>query len=145
MNLAEYSNRHILTQIRSKTKKEKRKVIYQIQREPFSWSLFKKEKKGVENLIQKRSNSHRLSLSLSLYTSQALRNITIKRVKVLGNFKRHERKEKRKSKIFEKTRLVEEKKKKRCSRPKLHSFFIFFLFKFSDTYFPNQKVIFFIF
>ena len=66
MNLAEYSNRHILTQIWSKTKKERRKVIYQIQREPFSWSLFKKEKKGVENLIQKRSNSHRLSLSLSL-------------------------------------------------------------------------------
>ena len=129
MNLAEYSNRHILTQIRSKTKKEKRKVIYQIQREPFSWSLFKKEKKGVENLIQKRSNSHRLSLSLSLSlsTSQSLRNITIKRVKVLGNFKRHERKEKRKSKIFEKTRLVEEKKKDAHVQSFILSLFFFFL------------------
>ena len=74
MNLTEYSNRHILTQIRSKTKKEKRKVIYQIQREPFSWSLFKKEKKRVENLIQKSptlTDSLSLSLSLSLYLSSS--------------------------------------------------------------------------
>ena len=46
---------------------------------------------------------------------------------MLGNFKRHERKEKRKSKIFEKTRLVEEKKKDAHVQSFILSLFFFFL------------------
>ena len=60
-----------------------------------------------------------------------------------GNFKRQREKKREKAKYSRRLGWSKKKKKKRCSRPKLHSFFIFFLFKFSDTYFPNQKVIFF--